>query len=457
MSKKILKRLGNINKMNNGLNAKIIAYRRAEDIDIQFEDGVIVYNKDYGNFKKGNIKHPNIKVASHKPNVFHVNESKLMNNGQVAKIIAYRKNNDIDVKFEDGTIKKNMQYSNFKNGTLSNPNYKKNYKQRANHVNETKIMHCGMSATIVDYRKSSDIDVKFEDGTIMKNKQYSSFKRGTIQNPNCKTKRKTLKDDRIGETKIMNNGHPAKIINYRTSADVDVCFEDKTIVEHASYNRFLSGSIANPNDKSKGSSLQEYILLHYLEKYGFKKETKFINGRKFEIDVFNEQLGGIEYDGRLWHLKKENKDDNKSKLFFKFFGRRLIHIREEGLPKLNDDYSIVYILSNDQPFSIEYQNLLKKLYLEQFDLKIEVNFEMDREQICKEYYSHCYHLGETKKMHSGKIAQIITWRGTGDIDVQFEDGSIVSHCQYSNFKRGTINPDFFANRFGEVRLMKNGM
>lgn len=60
-------------------------------------------------------------------------------------------------------------------------------------------------------------------------------------------------------------------------------------------------------------------------------------------------------------------------------------------------------------------------------------------------------------MHSGKIAQIIAWRGTGDIDVQFEDGPIISHCQYSNFKRGTINPDFFVNRFGEVRLMKNGM
>lgn len=390
-------RLGEINKMNNGLKAKIIAYRKAEDVDIQFEDGVIVYNKDYGNFKKGNIKHPHIKATSRKPNVFRVNESKLMNNGQVAKIIAYKKYNDIDLLFEDGTIRKSVQYSNFKNGTLSNPNYKKKYKQRVNHINETKIMHCGMSATIVDYRKSSDIDVKFEDGTIIKNKQYSSFKCGTIQNPNCKTKRKTLKDVRIGEIKMMNNGHPAQIINYRTSADVDVSFEDGIIVEHISYSSFLNGSIANPNDKSKGSSLQEYILLHYLEKYGFKKETRFINDKKFEIDVFSERLGGIEYDGRAWHLKKKNKDNNKSKLFFKLFGQRLIHIREEGLPKLNDDYSIVYILSNDKPFSIEYQNLLKKLYLEQFNLKIEVNFEMDREQICREYYSYCYHLGETKK------------------------------------------------------------
>lgn len=334
-------RVGEINKMNNGLNATIIAYRKCEDIDIQFEDGVTVYNKDYSNFKKGNIKHPHIKVASRKTNFFHINESKIMNNGQIAEIIAYKKNDDIDVRFEDGTIRTGVQYSNFKNGTLSNPNFKKKYKQRANHINETKIMHCGMNAKIIDYKNSSDIDVQFEDGTIVKNKQYSSFKIGTIENPNCKTKRKTLKDIRIGEVKIMNNGHPAKIVSYRTSADLDVSFGDGIIVEHTTYSSFLSGSIANPNDKSKGSSLQEYILLHYLKKYGFKKETRFINDRKFEIDVFNEQFGGIEYDGRAWHLKKENKDNEKSKLFLKLYGKRLIHIREEGLPKLDADYSIV--------------------------------------------------------------------------------------------------------------------
>ncbi len=450
-------RIGKVNKMNNGLQAKVIAYRNSADIDVQFEDGIIVKNKDYGNFKKGNIKHPYIKVASRKPNVFHINESRVMNNGQMAKIITYKKNDDIDVQFEDGTIRKSVQYSNFKNGTLSNPNFKKKYKQRANHINETKIMNCGMSAIIIDYRKSSDIDVQFKDGTIVKNKQYSCFNRGTIENPNCKTKRKTLKDVRVGKINIMNNGHPAQIIDYRTSADIDVCFEDGIIVEHTSYNSFLNGSIANPNDKAKGSSLQEYTCLYYLEKYEFKKLTRFISHKKFEIDVFNERLGAVEYDGRAWHRKKEKNDNDKNRLYFELYGNRLIRIREKGLPKLNDKYCVEYFLMNDKPFSIEYQSLLKELYLNEFNLKIDVDFERDKEEICRKFYSHCYHLGETKEMNCGKNAEIIIWRGTGNIDVKFEDGTIVSHCQYSNFKRGTINPFYFSDRTGETKIMKNGM
>lgn len=44
--------------MNNGLNAKIIKYKNYKDIDVQFEDGYIAYNKSYINFKNGEIKNP---------------------------------------------------------------------------------------------------------------------------------------------------------------------------------------------------------------------------------------------------------------------------------------------------------------------------------------------------------------------------------------------------------------
>ena len=38
--------------------------------------------------------------------------------------------------------------------------------------------------TIIAYRDSHDIDIQFEDGTIVKNKQYSTFSNGQIANPN---------------------------------------------------------------------------------------------------------------------------------------------------------------------------------------------------------------------------------------------------------------------------------
>ena len=37
---------------------KIIAYRNTRDIDIQFEDGIVVSGKSYENFKKGIIPYP---------------------------------------------------------------------------------------------------------------------------------------------------------------------------------------------------------------------------------------------------------------------------------------------------------------------------------------------------------------------------------------------------------------
>ena len=47
-------------------------------------------------------------------------------------------------------------------------------------VGETRMMNCGMKATIIRYGKAIDIDVRFEDGTVVKHKSYSKFKKGGI-------------------------------------------------------------------------------------------------------------------------------------------------------------------------------------------------------------------------------------------------------------------------------------
>ena len=51
-------RLGQLGINNQGLKITIIAYRKADDIDIQFEDGIILTNRSYDNFLKGRMKHP---------------------------------------------------------------------------------------------------------------------------------------------------------------------------------------------------------------------------------------------------------------------------------------------------------------------------------------------------------------------------------------------------------------
>lgn len=85
-----------------GLKATCIEYCGCHDIDVQFEDGTIVYNKNKQAFLNRNIKHPNINANSQHASC--LNETRLMNNGMRATCIAYRNANDIDLKFENGVI-----------------------------------------------------------------------------------------------------------------------------------------------------------------------------------------------------------------------------------------------------------------------------------------------------------------------------------------------------------------
>ena len=51
---------------------------------------------------------------------------------------------------------------------------------------------------------------------------------------------------RMGETNIASNGMKITIIRYARNDDIDIQFEDGTIVKHKSYRHFKSGSIAYP-------------------------------------------------------------------------------------------------------------------------------------------------------------------------------------------------------------------
>ena len=55
---KAQRRIGETRMMNCGKKATIITYRTSHDIDVQFEDGVVVYNKKYSMFQNGSIGYP---------------------------------------------------------------------------------------------------------------------------------------------------------------------------------------------------------------------------------------------------------------------------------------------------------------------------------------------------------------------------------------------------------------
>ena len=230
-------RLGESKLNNDGIRMVIIIYNHCDDISVKFEDGTIVNNRHYNDFKLGNIRHPKT-IGSNTYNN-RCGETNFAKNGMLMTIINYRNSNDIDIQFEDGMIVKHVRYEKFKHGYIRNPNLYQNKPE--DRIGQTIMANCGMKMTIIDYRNASDLDVKFEDGTIVLNKAYNAFAKGQINNPNI------MKSKRIGETNIATNGMKMTIIDYTTADDMAVQFEDGAIVEHTSYGCFKKHDIANPN------------------------------------------------------------------------------------------------------------------------------------------------------------------------------------------------------------------
>ena len=153
-----------------------------------------------------------------------------------ATIIRYGNAGDIDVRFEDRAIAKRKGYREFKKGGIAHPST--TAKAR---LGETRMMNGGMKATIIRYNRVRDIDVRFEDGTIVGSKTYNAFKKGSIANQNIKTSAENC----LGETRMMNCGMETTIIRYNTSKDIDVRFGDGTVVKYRTYNQFKKGEIAH--------------------------------------------------------------------------------------------------------------------------------------------------------------------------------------------------------------------
>ena len=181
-----INRIGETRVMKNGLKVTITDYKNYLDINLQFEDGIIVKHKRYDSFLKGSISHPNYKP--------HIDETRVMKNGLKATITDYKNYHDIDIQFEDGIIVKHKQYDNFLKGYISHPNYKP-------HIGESRVMNNGLKATIIAYRRNNDIDIQFEDETIVKHKQYDPFLKGYISHPNLSYKKQTIFHD--FETKFI--------------------------------------------------------------------------------------------------------------------------------------------------------------------------------------------------------------------------------------------------------------
>jgi hypothetical protein len=111
MSKKI-DRTGEIRYNNQGLKMRIKEYKNSRNIDVEFEDGYIAYNKNYNWFEQGLIRNRNVKFTP-KSNIDFSNrigEINYNNNGTKMTIIDYENSQNVLIELDDNVhkYKKNL-------------------------------------------------------------------------------------------------------------------------------------------------------------------------------------------------------------------------------------------------------------------------------------------------------------------------------------------------------------
>lgn len=106
-----------------GLNYTVIAYRDRLDIDVRFEDGLVVEHVPVTKINQNTLHHPNYPVPrnTRTPIDQRVGEVRQNTQGRKMEVVAYRGANDIDIKFENGFVVEHTQYQLFERGTICDP------------------------------------------------------------------------------------------------------------------------------------------------------------------------------------------------------------------------------------------------------------------------------------------------------------------------------------------------
>ena len=234
---KASERIGVESTSRDGKRAQVVSYSTCENFIIRFCDGKEMKLKNWRYFIEGNFNYEkHFKAPRNREE--RIGEKKVMNNGLTAEVIEYRGSHDMDILFEDGGKRTGVSWRDF--CSVAVPSC-----YARNHIGDKKIQNRGNEeAEIIEVKDANHITVKFKDGTIVKDRKYEDFIHGAIGKPGIPQLRRTLKNERLWTEKIMRNGMKAKIVRYGSANDIDIKFSNGTIVMHKTYANFCSGSVA---------------------------------------------------------------------------------------------------------------------------------------------------------------------------------------------------------------------
>jgi len=335
--------------------------------------------------------------------VNRIGESNIVTCGMKVTIIAYRKYEDIDVKFEDGAIREHVSYNSFKRGNIAYP---------VTRLGQEVVASCGMKMKIVEYLNSENVSVRFEDGTIRKNCFYHNFLRGTICNPSIEK--------------------------------AQVCS-----LEEITYLYYLQK--IGFERKNRG------YLRKFSDNWG-NRELDMFN---------EELMLALEYDGGFWHLNKKETDISKDKLCLDTGIQliRVRAIDFEGADFLNSGMSHEFQVYPKNPESVnktinKIVDYINRYYNKSF--KLDVDVVRDSEKI-KAFYrkismSKNLHVGETSLSSCGQKMTVKEYFNYDNITIEFEDGTIKKDVRYEYFLSGRVaNPNYFQTRLNEEKTANCGM
>ena len=411
-----------------------------------------------------------------------VGESRRNNCGELMTIVAYRNCRDIDVQFEDGKIRQHLMYQNFCLGCIRHPDAPLGVKPRCDRVGETVVNKQGVTLELIRYADKRDIDVLVrENGHILKNRNYKAFHDGTMRDPalpNPPAKKwSKQRTERVGETRTNKSGKQCTIIGYKNYYEVTVQSEDGMIAQ-TTYQRFREGHVCN--DALVYLNKEDYVGKHNVNQEGKSMTIKayrsctdidveFEDGTVAKSKLANFKKGTIkhpDYRKERWIGKTMYNNQGRLMSIVAYDHGNIIVKFEDGVTKSS---SLGYFKSGGIMHPADKTKLGNVYIHKATGMKMKVIAYRKHSDIDVEFEDGTVvtttsgplirgtvqypkeHVGLTRQNKYGQKVTIIAYRGCTDIDVEFDDGEKAYHRYFFAFNSGDL---VSSAKLAEIRQRK---
>lgn len=336
-----------------GRQVKIVEYINAFNMTVIFlDDWLIKRNVQFNNFKNGSVIHPDDLISNkYKKNKSALGQKRKSLDGYMAEVISYNKATDFEIMFNDKTKKHLSCWKKFDKGEFTYSR-KNNFKLTEGEIeNRKKIVFEnkeGYKMWLHEWRNFNDIDIEFEDGTIVYNKDYPTLTQLSIRHP----KYGCLPKEKL--LKLESLDAIKKVLYYRNKQDMDVEMYDGTICKHTT----LALCFGKLSKKYSATTLSEKEI-----EYRMSLIVE-INGRRVHIKEFRSSVDiDLEFDDGVII---------KNKTYHQFINKKFKHPKDK-----TEDAMLSKIIAN-------YKRGAKDRGLE---------FKLSREEVADILHKPCYLCG----------------------------------------------------------------